>query len=173
MGDFLRLILDSLHYLWPFRVLQQWERGIYTVLGRWVFDIGPGLKVFLPFFTEIYETSMVWDVQHLARHDITTKNGQVLSFEATVTFRVIDARKALMEVHDYDRSVTELAGSLIAESLAEMDPARLAPERRRGLVKTIVADVRDEAAAFGVEIQKVRFSSFVLNPRTYRLLMEH
>ncbi len=173
MGDLLRVLLDSIAYVWPLKRCNLWERALYIACGRWKFEVGPGLYLVPPFFCELHALSMAWDVQHLARHDITTRDGRGLSFEAVATMRISNLQKALLLVHDYERSTEEMVGSLLAEKLAEIEPERLLPDRRSRLVNSLVGWVQDEAAAFGVEVSRIRFSSFVLNARTVRLLVDH
>lgn len=172
MGDFLRLILDSIKYLWPFRLVQQWEKGGYYVCGRWWKEVGPGLKVVLPFFTEVMEVSCAPAIVGTAREDITMSNGTTLSFSATATVQVVDVYKALNAVEHYHESTQELIGSYLAERLAEVDPERLAPDKRRRLFGDLQRGLAAEAAEYGVEVSKLRFTSFVSSVKTYRLLID-
>lgn len=172
MGDFLRLILDSIKYLWPFRIVQEWERGGYYIGGRWWREVGPGLKVVVPFFTEVIEASCATAIVPCSREDITMTDGSTLSFSATATVRVVDVYKALNAVEHYHESTQELIGAFLAENLAEVDPERLAPNKRKRLFNDLQRTLSTEAAEFGVEVSKLRFTSFVMNVRTYRLLID-
>jgi regulator of protease activity HflC (stomatin/prohibitin superfamily) len=87
-------------------------------------------------------------------------------------FRVVNVLKATVVVHDYDHSVQNIMSSVLAEKLAEIEPERLAPERRARLNSTLEAQVRAETAEIGVETKWIRFTAFVLNPKTIRLLTE-
>jgi regulator of protease activity HflC (stomatin/prohibitin superfamily) len=59
MGDFVRALIDIIQFVWPFRVVDQWEKGGYYVCGRWWKEMGPGLKVVVPWFTHVEPVSIV------------------------------------------------------------------------------------------------------------------
>lgn len=172
MGDFLRLILDSIQFIWPFRRVMEWERGGYYVGGKWWKEVGPGIKVVVPWFSEVVNASCAPAIVGTSREDITMADGKTLSFSVTATVRVVDVYKALNAVEHYHESTQELIGSYLAEKLAEVDPERLAPDRRRRLFSDLQKGLAGEAAEYGVEVSKLRFTSFVTGVRTYRLLID-
>lgn len=165
-------LIAVIKFLWPFRIVHQWERGGYLVCGVWKREVGPGLKVVIPWFCDVMTAPVVPALVGCAREDITTQNGTTLSFAATATARVVDVRLALTEVDDYHESTQELIGSFLAEQLGEADAGRLTPEKRKALFRTLQNKLAAEAAEWGVEITKLRFNSFVTNVPTFRLLTE-
>lgn len=172
MGDFLRVLLDSIEYLWPFRIVHTYERGGYYVLGHYWREMGPGLKVVVPFFTSLTTATTVPALVGTGREDITLKDGTFLSFSAMATVRVVDVTRALNAVDQYHDAVRELIGSYLAERLANMTPEKFEPEKRSATLRQLRDGVAAEASEFGVEVTKLRFTSFVLKARTYRLLMD-
>jgi regulator of protease activity HflC (stomatin/prohibitin superfamily) len=172
MGDVLKTIVEWVQFLWPLRIVRQWERAGYYVLGRYWRDVGPGLYAICPWFTDIVAIPVVPAIIGTGRQDITMSDGANLSFAATATVRVTSVADALNAVDDYRETVQELIGSVLAEKLAEVDAERLAPERRTRLLGTLERALAKEAGEFGIEVTKLRFTSFVLNARTYRLLTE-
>lgn len=172
MSDLLRTILEVIRFIWPLRIVQAWERGGYLVCGRWHREVGPGLKVIVPWFCEVLTASTAPALVGCGREDITTQDGTTLSFSAIATARVFDVKLALTAVDDYHESTQELVGSFLAERLAEVDADRLTPEKRSRLFKQLQKELAVEAAEWGVEITKLRFNSFVTNVRLYRLLTD-
>ena len=172
MGEFLRLIFESLHYLWPLRIVHQYERGGYYIFGKWWREIGPGLKVVVPFFTDIMCVITVPALVSTGREDITLTDGKTLSFSAMATLKVVDVRVALNEIDNYHESTRELIGSFLAEKLSEVDTARLAPDKRGVYINLLQRQLAKEAADFGIEVTKLRFTSFVLGVKTIRLLAD-
>jgi regulator of protease activity HflC (stomatin/prohibitin superfamily) len=172
MGDFLRLILDSMEYMWPLRRVQQWERGGYYVMGRWVREIGPGVWPVVPWFCEVLAVSVVPAIVGTGRQDITLNDGSTLSFSATATCRVVDLFKALNKVDAFAETTQELLASVLADKLAAVDAARLQPERRARLFADLHRWVAEEALEYGIGVESVRFVSFITNVRTHRLIID-
>ena len=171
-SDLLSIIGQFVHLLWPFHKIEQWDRGMYTVCGRFWKEVGPGVYPTFPWFTEVNSTTMAWRALGTGRHDILTKDGVLLTFEAIALFRVVDLRKAMVVVHDDEHSMLNLLTSVLAERLAEVETERFAPDKRGRLNTSLQTWVAQEAAEFGLEVKWVRFTTFVLNPKTFRLLQE-
>jgi regulator of protease activity HflC (stomatin/prohibitin superfamily) len=172
MGELVRLIIDCIAYVWCFRIVNEWERAGRLVCGRWVSEKGPGWYWNVPFFMEIHEVSVAEAICGTSRQDITLSDGSTLSFSATATCRVIDVRLAVCSVDDYRETTRELLASVLADKLAEVDAARLAPDKRGRLFADLKRWVADEAKGYGVEISKVRFTSFLVNTKSHRLIID-
>ncbi len=172
MGELVRLLIDSIAYIWPFRIVRQWERAGYFIFGKWRREIGPGVYMVIPFFMDVHQISVAEAICGTQRQDITLSDGSTLSFQATCTARVVDVRKAVCSVDEYQTTTQELLASVLADKLAEVDADRLSPQKRGRLFSDLKRWVADEAAGYGVEVTKVRFVSFVTNIRTHRLLID-
>lgn len=171
-SDFLHLILQFVEFLWPFKIVHQWEKGVYLVGGRVWRVVGPGLYVKIPWFIDLHEISMVWSQVGTARSDITMKDGRLISFAAVVNYRVTDPVAAFTVVHDHEHAMLHLVTGVLAEKLAEIEPDRIEANKRGRLNTSLQEWVRQEAAEFGMEVQWVRFTTFVINPKTFRVLNE-
>lgn len=170
MGDLLKGFVEWLRELWPFREVQQWERGVWLVGGKYWKTVGPGIYLVVPWFMHIETVNTAPAIIGTGRQDITLSDGRTLSFVATATVRVIDVKKAVCDVEHYTETTQEILGAILAEKLAEVDASRLAPEKRGRLFADLRRWVDAETQQFGVATEKVRFNSFVINIRTYRLL---
>lgn len=173
MGDILRLLIDCFSYVWPARLVHEWEGGGYYVIGRWWKFVGPGVYFIVPFFSDVKTISMASAIVGTSRQDITLLDGTTLSFSATVWAKVVDVYKALNLVDEPTSTTQELLASLLADTLAETPVERLGSKRKStNLFKELEAKIKTEALEFGVEIRELRFTSFVLNVKTYRLLID-
>lgn len=172
MSDFLRLLLDAIAYIWPLRIVKEWERGGYLVCGRWRREVGPGLYPVVPWFTEVMELSVAEAIVGTGRQDITLSDGSTLSFSATATVGVCDIKLALTAVDSVTETTQELLASVLADKLAEVDAARLTPEKRGRLFADLKRWVATEAALYGIEVRTVRFTSFLLNTKAHRLIID-
>jgi hypothetical protein len=170
LGDFLRIVLDSLQFLWPFRIVRQWERAGYYVRGRFWKTIGPGVYPLVPWFMDIHTVSVVPAILTTPRLDITIKDGSVVSFQVSATVRVANLDLAVNGVDNYTETTQELVAAVVAEKLAEVDSDRLSPEKRGRLLSDLKKWAVMEAEQYGIEVQKLRFTTFVSRPKVFRLL---
>lgn len=172
MAELLRALVDVIGYLWPFRIVWEWEAGAYYICGHHWRPVGRGCWPVIPFFCDVKAVNIVPDVYSTGLNDITTKDGGILSFDATVTLVVTDAGAALNSVVNYEETVVETAGAILADTLADLDAERLSPDRRRGLIRTCLTAINREVVGYGVEVTALRFTTFVRDVRTYRLLRD-
>ena len=172
LSDFLHTLVEFIQFLWPLRIVHPWERALYMAFGKVRREVGPGIYFRFPWFTEVHEVSTTWESMYTGRNDITTKDQRTLSFSASAMIRVVDVHKAVLVVHDASSTMAGLLSAVLAEKLAEVEPERFSPERRGRLNSSLAQWVETEAAEFGVEVKWIRFTSFVLNPKTIRLLTE-
>lgn len=172
IAELLAIIVQIVTLLWPIKIIKEWEAGGRLVCGHWVSEKGPGWYWNIPFFMDIHEVSMAEAICGTSRQDITLSDNSTLSFSATCTARVIDIKLAVCSVDDYRTTTQELLASVLADKLAEVDAARLAPDKRGRLFADLKRWVADEAKGYGVEVSKVRFTSFLINARCHRLIVD-
>ncbi len=172
MGELLRLFLESIQFLWPLRLVEQWEAGGYYIFGRWHRLLAPGMYPIIPWFCDVKTISIAEAIIGTGRQDITLGDGTVLSFAATATVKVTDPFLALNSVDDYQETTKELLSSVLAEKLAAVDAERILPDKRKRLMSDLRAWVAEEGLAYGIEFRKVRFTSFLTNVKTHRHLID-
>lgn len=177
MGDFLRVLLDSIAYLWPFRIVKQWDEAGYYVGGRMWKRVSAtgwnrGIYFVVPFFTDVVERSKVPGMVRTPRIDLTLDDGSTLSATAVAWAKMVDFDKAVNGVDDFRETTEETFAAVIAESLSEVDMTRLLPSKRKRLLNDLTKWVNGETLEYGVEVTNVRFTTFVLKVRAYRILQD-
>lgn len=172
MTDFLRLLFDAAQFIWPFRKVQRWERALYIVAGRWMWEIGPGVYPVLWWFCEVHPVSIAEAPCGTARLDITMKDGKLVSVEAVAMARVVDVTQAVCNVEHYATSTAQILSAVCADRIAEVEAERMEPEKRGRLLSDLTRWVNKETELFGVAVREVRFTSLVLNLRAHRLLID-
>lgn len=174
MGDLLLKLIDMAGSLAPFRTVPAWSVGLYMVFGKCRGVVGPGLKLILPGACEVIKVSVVPDVYVSPLQSVTLRDGSTLTFSASVTVVVTDARKAYLELGHYTETVQEIAAAVLAEGMADADPERFDPAR--GKRDRLLAELREEINAaigcYGLTATALRLNNFVRGVRTVRLLLD-
>jgi len=186
LNDLWQLVVQFAEFLWPFRIISQWERALYLVNGRvvipwrWVAfrwqaldsqELPPGLYLVFPFFATIHQVAIAWDYVDSGRLDLTLKTGEALSCEAVAKMRVVDLYKAYVGFHDYEIDRRAMLKAAISETLVEADAERFESGKRgRLLGSSLLKAVRDGASDLGHEVESVQVTTFVLKPKVFRLL---
>ena len=182
--NWLQTLITVVTYLWPFRRVEQWERGVYYIWARWwerwparELDgtIGPGIWPIIPFFTEIQTTTAVQGVTGTPLLQVTARDGTPITFSVAMTWRIYDSAAAWNNTDRVLETGQELLAAVCAEKLAEVEPTRLDGDKRRRLVSDMLKWVNKEMEFMGCEASAIRFTNFAIghkNIRTLRLLMD-
>lgn len=174
MGELVRLILDSIGFLWPIRIVEESERAGRFFCGHWWQEVGPGWYFNVPFFMKVEPLSIAKGIVATPRLDIPLSDGNRLSFSASATCRVVDVKLALLAMDDYKETTQELLSAVIADKLMDVDAERVRnPEKRGRLFSDLRRWVQDEANEFGLEMSRVRFTSLVVDAPVMRLLNDN
>lgn len=170
MGDFLRLLFDALHYLWPFRIVKSYQRGIYYILGKPLTRIQPGLKAFIPFFTEVVAYDVNLTPYTLPRQAITLQDGTQLIVQALVSMEIDDIVLADTAVANYTESLQEISAAALADFLSPLTKVELEAKHRGRLLTTLKNTVDRQTSAFGCKCRRFSFVQFSYPKASYHVI---
>ncbi len=175
MSDLLRCLIDIWAFVWPLRLVREWEKGVCYRFGRYRRTVDPGCYFVVPFFSQILPVEIVPILLQTALQTCTLRDKRALTYSALITVQVEDPAAALNGVDQWPESTLELVSGQISETLAEEDPTGFDdPSRgkRKNLMDRIAAAADAETKAFGVRVRRVRFNNFAVGVRTLRLLID-
>ena len=113
-------------------ILKEYERAVVFRLGKLLSEAkGPGLIfVFRPIDT-IVKVSLRTAVHDVPAQDIITRDNVSVKVNAVVYYRVIDPRRAIVEVENYMYATSQLAQTTLRSILGQADLDDLLSERER------------------------------------------
>ena len=152
--------------------MEQWEGGGRYLFGRWRKPVKPGVWAVVPWFMDVKVCSQAEMIIVGDRQDITIQDSSVVSYQATAVIGVVDPFLAINAVETFQDTIKELLEVISAEKLSEVDAQRLTPEKRPRLLADLKRWVSEPAKAYGIEVRKVAFKSFVLNTRVQRFILD-
>jgi len=103
------------------KILKEYERGVIFMLGRFWRVKGPGLIILVPGIQKMVKVSLRTVVLDVPTQDIITKDNVSVKVSAVVYFRVLDAKKAIIEVEDYLYATSQLAQTTLRSVLGQAD----------------------------------------------------
>src|SRR5215467_312578 len=112
------------------KILPEYERGVIFRLGRVLPAAkGPGvILVFRP-IDRMVRVSLRTVTMEVPPQDVITRDNVTVSVNAVIYFRVIDPRKAVVEVENYLYATSQLAQTTLRSVLGEADLDDLLSER--------------------------------------------
>lgn len=86
------------------KILKQYERGVIFTLGKVALEggaKGPGMVLLIPGIQKMVRVSLRTVTMDVPAQDVITRDNVTVKVNAVVYFRVIDPRKAIVEVEDF------------------------------------------------------------------------
>lgn len=151
---YLGIILLFLILNW-LKVLKEYERGIIFRLGRVLSKPkGPGLIFVLYPIDRLVKVSLRTIVFDVPPQDVITKDNVSVKVNAVVYYRVIDPKKCILEVQDYQYATSQLSQTTLRSVLGQCELDELLAEREK--LNTKLQSIIDEHTdPWGVKISMV------------------
>ncbi len=112
------------------KVVREYERGVVFRLGRLLSkEKGPGLIILIPVIDRMVKISLRTITMDVPPQDVITKDNVSIKVNAVLYFRVMDPRKAVVEVEDYMYATSQLAQTTLRSVLGQSELDELLAER--------------------------------------------
>jgi regulator of protease activity HflC (stomatin/prohibitin superfamily) len=137
------------------KVLREYERGVIFRLGR-VLDKpkGPGLIFVLWPIDKMVKVSLRTIVLDVPPQDVITKDNVSVKVNAVVYCRVIDPKKAVIEVQDYLYATSQLSQTTLRSVLGQVELDELLSEREK-LNQKLQEIIDEHTDPWGVKVSMV------------------
>lgn len=162
------ILLELAGLLRFWAIIEPFEAGVRTRLGKFLDTLGPGFHWRLPLGIDaVWIEHTVPRTHMLGPQSATTKDGKQVGFEAVITVRVSDIRKALLEVEHSEDAVRDSCAGTIGQVLSTCTWGDIIGDE--AVLEKITKACRPKGFRFGIEVMSVQFSSMALT-RSIRLL---
>jgi len=125
-------VLLVLYLISSIQILAEYERGVIFRLGK-LLDRpkGPGVVLVFRPIDRIVRISLRTVVLDVPPQDIISRDNVSVKVNAVVYFRVVDPRKAVVEVENYNYATSQLAQTTLRSVLGQAELDDLLAERDR------------------------------------------
>jgi regulator of protease activity HflC (stomatin/prohibitin superfamily) len=100
--------------------VNQYEKGLVERFNAYEKTVEPGLRVIVPFVEKLYRVNMREQVIDVPPQEIITEDNVVVTIDAIIYYQVIDAKRALYEIEDFELAIVKLAQTTLRNIVGEM-----------------------------------------------------
>jgi len=100
--------------------VNQYEKGLVERFNAYEKTVEPGLRVIVPFVERLYRVNMREQVIDVPPQAIITEDNVVVTIDAVIYYQVIDAKRALYEIEDFELAIVKLAQTTLRNIVGEM-----------------------------------------------------
>ena len=102
-------------------IVDAYEKEALTVFGEYRKLLEPGFNIIPPFVSRTYAFDMRTQTLDVPRQEAITRDNSPVTADAVVYIKVMDAKKAFLEVDNYKKAVSNLAQTTLRAVLGDME----------------------------------------------------
>jgi len=102
-------------------VVDAYEKEALTVFGEYRTLLEPGVHLIPPFVSRTYAFDMRTQTLDVPRQEAITRDNSPVTADAVVYIKVMDAKRAFLEVDDYKKATSNLAQTTLRAVLGDME----------------------------------------------------
>ena len=158
------------YLLTSIKILNEYERAVIFRLGKLLASPkGPGvILVFAP-IDRMVRVSLRTIVMDVPPQDVITRDNVSVKVNAVVYFRVMDPRRAIVEVESYHYATSQLAQTTLRSVLGQVDLDDLLSERER-LNQQLQQILDQHTDPWGIKVSSVEVKHVDLPPDMQRAM---
>jgi regulator of protease activity HflC (stomatin/prohibitin superfamily) len=146
------LIVTFINDFLPFKIVNQWEQGVYLRTGKFYKVVFPGLNWKVPFFDQILTTPVITQTVNLKPQTVTSLDERNVVLSTIVRYHIEDVEKFLLGVmHANDVLVDTTQGIIrdVVEGTNWMDLYDLG--------NIVIPKVNEQVEKWGIEVELISF----------------
>ena len=164
------VVILVIYLLMSINILAEYERGVIFRLGKLLPQPkGPGvILVFAP-IDRMVRVSLRTVVMDVPPQDVITRDNVSVKVSAVVYFRVMDARRAIVEVESYHYATSQLSQTTLRSVLGQVELDQLLSDRER-LNQQLQHILDQHTDPWGVKVASVEVKNVDLPPDMQRAI---
>jgi regulator of protease activity HflC (stomatin/prohibitin superfamily) len=164
------IVVVAFYLLSSVKILNEYERGVIFRLGKLLSQPkGPGIILVFAPIDRMARVSLRTIVMDVPPQDIITRDNVSVKVNAVVYFRVMDPRKAIVEVESYHYATSQLAQTTLRSVLGQVELDDLLSERER--LNAQLQEILDRhTEPWGVKVASVEVKQVDLPPDMQRAM---
>jgi regulator of protease activity HflC (stomatin/prohibitin superfamily) len=126
------LFILGLYLVSSVKILNEYERGVVFRLGKLLTEPkGPGIVLVFAPIDRMVRVSLRTIVMDVPPQDVITRDNVSVKVNAVVYFRVLDPRRAIVEVESFNYATSQLAQTTLRSVLGEVELDDLLSQREK------------------------------------------
>jgi regulator of protease activity HflC (stomatin/prohibitin superfamily) len=135
-------------------IVDAYEKEALTVFGEYRTLLEPGINFIPPFVSRTYAFDMRTQTLDVPEQEAITRDNSPVTADAVVYIRVMDAKRAFLEVDNYKRAVSNLAQTTLRAVLGDMELDETLSEREK-INRRIAEELDEPTDEWGIRVESV------------------
>ena len=158
------LMVTFIHDILPFKIVPQWQKGVYLYMGKFKKVVDPGLRWKVPFFGQIETTAVITQTVNLKPQTVTSLDDKSIVLTSIVRYHIQDVEKFLLGVMNANDVLVDTTQGIIRDIVEYTKWDDVVD-----LTETVTPEVNEEVQKWGITVETVKFPDLG-EIKTYRII---
>jgi regulator of protease activity HflC (stomatin/prohibitin superfamily) len=149
--------------------INQYERGVKFMLGKFALVMQPGWRLVFPIIQSYQKVDIRTKAVDVPDQNAITRDNVTVSVNAVIYYKVLEADKAIIEVEDFKYAISQYAQTTMRNIVGEATLDELLANRDK-IADRIREIVDKETTAWGLKVQNVELKDVSLPPQLERTI---
>jgi len=144
-------------------IIRQYERAIILRLGRFKRQVGPGIRVRIPFADNILVVDIRERVSEFKAERMLTKDNVPVTIDAILRYRILEGRSsdAILNVQNFNEMIKQVSQTTLRNNIGSALFQDILSKREEinHIVKKIISE---EAGNWGIEVTGVEIRQVII-----------
>ncbi|WP_394343993.1 SPFH domain-containing protein [Halalkalirubrum salinum] len=165
----LAIILAAVTVASAVEMVDAYEQRALTVFGEFRTLLKPGLNLVPPFVSRTYRFDMRTRTIDVPRQEAITRDNSPVRADAVVYYRIMDAKKAFLEVDNYEVAISNLAQTTLRAVIGDMELDETL-SRREAINAKIRKELDEPTDEWGIRVEAVEVREVSPSPEVQRAM---
>ena len=153
------------------RQVDQYERGVKFLLGKYVKTVEPGWRLVLPIIQGMKKVDIRVKAVDVPFQEAITRDNVSAKINAVIYYKIIDAAKAVLEVENFWNATSQLAQTTMRNVVGQMELDELLANREEAAQK--IKNIVDKATdPWGIKVESVELKDIILPDNMQRVIAQ-
>lgn len=143
------------------RVINQYERGVVLRFGKFKRTLNPGLHVIIPYIDVMKKVDIRTTPMDIPKQEVITKDNITVNVDAVVYFKVLDSKKAVLDITNYSYATSTFAQTALRDVTGNFELDELLSKRDE--ISSQIKEIVDKRTdLWGIDIEDVKLQNIEL-----------
>ncbi len=149
--------------------INQYEKGVKFMLGKYIAMMEPGWRLIFPVIQSYRKIDLRVKAVDVPNQEAITKDNISVSVNAVIYYKVSSAEKAVLEVENFYYAISQLAQTTMRNAVGQVDLDGLLSQRDK--VSENIRKIIDEATdPWGIKVLNVELKDITLPEEMKRVI---
>lgn len=163
------IVIVALFVFSAIKILNEYERAVIFLLGRFWKVKGPGLIIVIPGVQRMVRVDLRTIVMDVPQQDVISRDNVSVKVSAVIYFRVMDPEKSIIQVENRVEATSQLAQTTLRSVLGQHELDDMLAEREK--LNADVQSILDQATeTWGIKVTNVEIKHVDLDESMIRAI---